>query len=128
MREYILIADHFVFFFFFIKEESKQLNSLFTKIYQDASPEVQRAMNKSFTESGMKKKSFQFDIQSSLSNYVREIPHLTNMTHNFRMQMVNFHIVLVTGGTVLSTNWKEVSATKVDVKPPTGMEFRPWTQ
>ncbi|ENN71648.1 protein SGT1 homolog [Dendroctonus ponderosae] len=30
------------------------------------------------------------------------------------------------GGTVLSTNWNEVSKTKVDVKPPDGMEFKKW--
>lgn len=32
------------------------------------------------------------------------------------------------GGTVLSTNWQEVSTQKVDVKPPTGTEFRPWME
>lgn len=30
------------------------------------------------------------------------------------------------GGTVLSTNWKEVAKQKVDVKPPDGMEFKKW--
>jgi suppressor of G2 allele of SKP1 len=28
------------------------------------------------------------------------------------------------GGTVLSTNWGEVSKDKVEVKPPDGMEFK----
>lgn len=28
------------------------------------------------------------------------------------------------GGTVLSTNWKDVGQKKVDVKPPEGMEFK----
>lgn len=28
------------------------------------------------------------------------------------------------GGTVLSTNWKEVGAKKIDCSPPTGMEKR----
>ncbi|KAK7601999.1 hypothetical protein V9T40_009440 [Parthenolecanium corni] len=31
------------------------------------------------------------------------------------------------GGTVLSTDWKEVSKKKVDIKPPEGVEFKPWT-
>lgn len=30
------------------------------------------------------------------------------------------------GGTVLSTNWKEVSKETVSVKPPDGMEFKKW--
>jgi len=30
------------------------------------------------------------------------------------------------GGTALSTNWKEVSKDKVEVKPPEGMEARQW--
>lgn len=29
-------------------------------------------------------------------------------------------------GTVLSTNWDEVSQAQVDVKPPDGCEFRKW--
>ncbi|XP_030376196.1 protein SGT1 homolog [Scaptodrosophila lebanonensis] len=57
------------------------LNQLFKKIYSSSSPEVQKAMNKSFSESG---------------------------------------------GTVLSTNWSEVSKEKVTVKPPEGTEFREW--
>ncbi|XP_018561691.1 protein SGT1 homolog [Anoplophora glabripennis] len=30
------------------------------------------------------------------------------------------------GGTVLSTNWDEISKEKVQVKPPDGMEFKKW--
>lgn len=62
-------------------QSEEALNQLFKKIYSNASPEVQKAMNKSFSESG---------------------------------------------GTVLSTNWDEVSKGKVDVKPPDGTEFRKW--
>ncbi|XP_055837073.1 protein SGT1 homolog [Episyrphus balteatus] len=62
-------------------QSEEALNQLFKKIYSNASPEVQKAMNKSFSESG---------------------------------------------GTVLSTNWDEVSKAKVDVKPPDGTEFRKW--
>ncbi|XP_055701436.1 protein SGT1 homolog [Phlebotomus papatasi] len=32
------------------------------------------------------------------------------------------------GGTVLSTNWAEVGAKKVDVKPPDGTEFKKWDE
>jgi len=32
------------------------------------------------------------------------------------------------GGTVLSTNWSEVGAKKVEVKPPDGMEYKQWQQ
>lgn len=30
------------------------------------------------------------------------------------------------GGTVLSTNWNEISKDKVPVKPPSGMEWKEW--
>ncbi|XP_059056969.1 protein SGT1 homolog [Achroia grisella] len=30
------------------------------------------------------------------------------------------------GGTVLSTNWKQVAKDKVEVKPPDGLEFKKW--
>lgn len=30
------------------------------------------------------------------------------------------------GGTVLSTNWKDVSKDKVEIKPPEGMEWKKW--
>uniref|UniRef100_A0A1L8DM45 Putative suppressor of g2 allele of skp1 n=1 Tax=Nyssomyia neivai TaxID=330878 RepID=A0A1L8DM45_9DIPT len=32
------------------------------------------------------------------------------------------------GGTVLSTNWNEVGAKQVDVKPPDGTEFKKWDE
>ena len=32
------------------------------------------------------------------------------------------------GGTVLSTNWAEISKQKTEVKPPDGMEFKKWDQ
>ncbi|ALC46208.1 Sgt1 [Drosophila busckii] len=62
-------------------KEEAALNQLFKKIYNSSTPEVQKAMNKSFSESG---------------------------------------------GTVLSTNWNEVSKEKVSIKPPEGTEFREW--
>lgn len=33
---------------------------------------------------------------------------------------------LESGGTVLSTNWKDVSKDKVEIKPPEGMEWKKW--
>jgi suppressor of G2 allele of SKP1 len=32
------------------------------------------------------------------------------------------------GGTVLSTNWKEVARERVEVKAPDGMEWHKWEQ
>jgi len=32
------------------------------------------------------------------------------------------------GGTVLSTNWKDVAKDKVDIKPPEGMEWKKWDE
>jgi suppressor of G2 allele of SKP1 len=32
------------------------------------------------------------------------------------------------GGTQLSTNWKEVGKQKMEVKPPEGQEWRDWKQ
>jgi suppressor of G2 allele of SKP1 len=57
------------------------VNKLFQKIYSEASDDVKRAMNKSYSESG---------------------------------------------GTCLSTDWKDVSKKKVKVKPPSGMEYKKW--
>uniref|UniRef100_A0A6V7JR83 SGS domain-containing protein n=1 Tax=Bracon brevicornis TaxID=1563983 RepID=A0A6V7JR83_9HYME len=31
------------------------------------------------------------------------------------------------GGTVLSTNWQEVSKSTVEKKPPDGMEWKDWS-
>lgn len=33
---------------------------------------------------------------------------------------------LESGGTVLSTNWNEVGAKKVEMKPPSDCEFKKW--
>jgi len=30
------------------------------------------------------------------------------------------------GGTVLSTNWKDIGKEKTECKPPDGMEFKKW--
>lgn len=30
------------------------------------------------------------------------------------------------GGTVLSTNWKEISKKRTEIRPPDGMEFKKW--
>lgn len=57
------------------------LNSFFQKIYGDADPDTQRAMMKSYMESG---------------------------------------------GTTLSTNWDEVGKGNVDVKPPSGSQWKNW--
>lgn len=62
-------------------QNEEALRRLFCRIYSTSSPEIQKAMNKSFWESG---------------------------------------------GTVLSTNWSDVSKGKVDVRPPEGSEFRKW--
>ncbi|XP_025195390.1 protein SGT1 homolog [Melanaphis sacchari] len=35
---------------------------------------------------------------------------------------------LESGGTVLSTNWKDVAQEKVDIKPPEGMEWKKWDE
>ncbi|XP_050442154.1 protein SGT1 homolog [Adelges cooleyi] len=35
---------------------------------------------------------------------------------------------LESGGTVLSTNWKDVAKDKVDIKPPEGMEWKKWDE
>ncbi|XP_022172597.1 protein SGT1 homolog [Myzus persicae] len=32
------------------------------------------------------------------------------------------------GGTVLSTNWRDVAKDKVDIKPPEGMEWKKWDE
>ncbi|KAI9583534.1 hypothetical protein GQX74_005282 [Glossina fuscipes] len=61
-------------------QSEEALQRLFKKIYSSSSPEVQKAMNKSFSESG---------------------------------------------GTVLSTNWNEVSKQQVEVKPPEASDKDP---
>jgi suppressor of G2 allele of SKP1 len=32
------------------------------------------------------------------------------------------------GGTVLSTNWKEVGKEEVQIKPPDGCEYKKWKE
>lgn len=45
--------QHFVCVCFYVKQaDVDPLNNLFQKIYSESNPEIQRAMNKSFTESG----------------------------------------------------------------------------
>jgi suppressor of G2 allele of SKP1 len=36
------------------------------------------------------------------------------------------NIKVESGGTVLSTNWSEIGAKKLEVKPPDGMEWKSW--
>lgn len=43
---------HFAICLVHIQDEAKQLNGLFERIYSESNPDVRRAMNKSFTESG----------------------------------------------------------------------------
>lgn len=104
---------NFYFFSFFLflqfQSESDALNNLFQKIYSDSDPDIQRAMNKSFTESG------------------KWHPAKTVWLFLFDQQMLNIHLFpLAIGGTVLSTNWNEVGSGKVEMKPPDGTEYREW--
>lgn len=46
-----------------------------------------------------------------------------------RQKLIGYRPLIVqveSNGTVLSTNWKEVGAKKVDGSPPDGMEMRKW--
>lgn len=100
------------------QDEAKQLNSLFEKIYSESNPDVRRAMNKSFVESGI----------AIMCLTHKCIFIITNgwIYSNIPNQIITFYLYV--GGTVLSTNWQEVSSQTVDVKPPTGTEFRPWDE
>ena len=42
------------------------------------------------------------------------------------MILIDLCIQVQSGGTVLSTNWKDVGKKDVDMKPPDGMEFKKW--
>lgn len=89
------------------------MNGLFERIYSESNPDVRRAMNKSFTESGIIKWTRQMAYRDDLSSFYF---------------IFKLYVQFGVGGTVLSTNWNEVGSQKVEVKPPTGTEFRPWTE
>jgi hypothetical protein len=60
-------------------------------------------------------------------------PGLVNLEKYSVIQYMLFtyyllHLQQESGGTVLSTNWKEVEREKVEVKAPDGMEWRKWEQ
>lgn len=88
-----------------LQAESDELNNLFQKIYSGSNPDIQRAMNKSFTESGNSGTSI--------------------CTSHLQFTYFLF-LHLPTGGTVLSTNWNEVGSAPVEVKPPDGTEYHHW--
>jgi hypothetical protein len=48
------------------------------------------------------------------------------MNQKIHTYLKYFLFKLESGGTVLSTNWKDVGAKTLDVKPPDGMEFKKW--
>lgn len=53
---------------------------------------------------------------------------MSDYVGTFHLQHVFVSFQMESGGTVLSTNWKEVAGQKVDVKPPDGMEWKKWNQ
>ena len=67
----------------------------------------------------------------SLSLFVRSIDFENKYLYKLIVISIDcclkyFLFKLESGGTVLSTNWKDVGAKTLDVKPPDGMEFKKW--
>ena len=75
-------------------------------------------------EFGLHSFLFVFDIP-----VIRYISPLRTRTYPRNPHNQYFYVLFLqqeSGGTVLSTNWKEIGGKKVEVKPPDGMEYKTW--
>jgi suppressor of G2 allele of SKP1 len=89
------------------QEGDAAVNDLFKKIYAGADPDAQRAMLKSYQESGGSSPW----CPSGPCRAAGRLIHATSFIY---------------AGTTLSTNWAEIGQKKTEVKPPDGMEAKKW--
>eukprot|EP00058_Branchiostoma_floridae_P023678 XP_002609168.1 hypothetical protein BRAFLDRAFT_92541 [Branchiostoma floridae] len=87
-----------------------------------SSSHCKRDWNKIVADVNKEEKEEKSDGDAALNSFFQQI--YSDGNEEVRKAMNKSFVE--SGGTVLSTNWKDIGKKKVDMKPPDGMEFKKW--